>query len=180
SDGHESQDEKDKDDDDDGFHVVHRRKRIPSSSTQTKTVPSTFVTSKLSISSDIDLEPVVLHGHLSAPVVSSPIASETKDTSSKAKHKKKKKDKSETILFDAPDLLSSDLNKQQTVVGVNSELVEQERPVDIKTRDSSDTSQTVTHELEQLQSTSSEISKEQQPSNVLSTLITPTVDSDTT
>ncbi|CAF4719726.1 unnamed protein product, partial [Rotaria sp. Silwood1] len=176
SDGHELQDEKDKDDDDDGFHVVHRRKRIPSSSTQTKTVPSTSVTSKLSISSDIDLEPIILHGHLSAPVVSSPIASEIKDTSSKAKHKKKKKDKSETILFDAPELLSSDLNKQQTVVGVKSELVEQERPVDIKTRDSSDTSQTVTHEREQLQPTSSEISKEQQPSNVLSTLIIPNTD----
>ncbi|CAM4793458.1 unnamed protein product [Rotaria magnacalcarata] len=94
--------------DDGGFHVVQRRKRIPSSNTQAQIIPTTNTI----FSSDIDLEPVVLHGHPSAPIPTPLILSQPEDSVSKKKTKKKKKDKQETILLDAPELISFDANKQ--------------------------------------------------------------------
>ncbi|CAF5224435.1 unnamed protein product, partial [Rotaria magnacalcarata] len=87
--------------DDGGFHVVQRRKRIPSSNTQARIIPTTNTI----FSSDIDLEPVVLHGHPSAPIPTPLILSQPEDSVSKKKTKKKKKDTQETIFFDAPELL---------------------------------------------------------------------------
>ncbi|CAF5165805.1 unnamed protein product, partial [Rotaria magnacalcarata] len=94
--------------DDGGFHVVQRRKRIPSSNTQARIIPTTNTI----FSPDIDLEPVVLHGHPSVPIPTPLILSQPEDSVSKKKTKKKKKDKQETILFDAPELISFDVNKQ--------------------------------------------------------------------
>ncbi|CAF5030296.1 unnamed protein product, partial [Rotaria sp. Silwood1] len=170
-----SQNEQDKDDDNEGFHIVHHRKRIPSSSTHTKTIQSAIITSKPSINSDIDLEPVILHGHPSAPVVASSIAPQSTSIPSKTKQKKKKKEKGETILFDAPELISPDVNKQK-VDTVQPELVEQERPVNIETTGLFETSQPIKHEQEQLQPTSTEGSNKQQQPEVLPTLITSTTD----
>jgi hypothetical protein len=89
--------------DDTDFQVVQRRKRIPSSTTHEKATSSTTITTKPTFSTDIDLEPVILHGHPSAPVPILPIISQTTDTTSKEKQKKNKKQKKEIILFDAPE-----------------------------------------------------------------------------
>ncbi|CAF5169025.1 unnamed protein product, partial [Rotaria magnacalcarata] len=89
---------------DDGFHVVQRRKCIPSSTTQTQgDVPTTTT-----LSSDIDLESVALQEYPSVPIATPRMTSPTLDTVCKKKHKKKKKDKQETIPFDAPEFVSSD------------------------------------------------------------------------
>ncbi|CAF5172589.1 unnamed protein product, partial [Rotaria sp. Silwood1] len=63
------------------------------------------------VTPDIDLEPVILHGHPFAPTITSSIASQPTNIPSNTKYKKKKKEKGETILFDAPELTSSDRNK---------------------------------------------------------------------
>ncbi|CAF4846328.1 unnamed protein product, partial [Rotaria socialis] len=82
----------------------------PSSTTQSQVIPTTNTT----LSPDIDLEPVVLHGHPSVPIAATPpIFSQPEDSVNKKKTKKKKKDKQETILFDAPELISSDVSKQE-------------------------------------------------------------------
>ncbi len=112
----ELQDEQDTDDND--FHIVQHRKRIPSSTTHENTVPSTIIINELVRSPDIDLEPVILHGHPRESLLSSPIVSQTTDTTSKKKQKKKKKDKKEMILFDAPE---------PTVDLVHSETVQEEQ-----------------------------------------------------
>ncbi|CAF5136442.1 unnamed protein product, partial [Rotaria magnacalcarata] len=94
---------------DDGFHVVQRRKRVSSSTTLTHNEKST----NTMLSPDIDLEPVVLRGHPHVPIVMPPIISQTIDTVNKKKHKKKKKDNKETIFFDAPEFVPSDVNQEQ-------------------------------------------------------------------
>ncbi|CAF4364160.1 unnamed protein product, partial [Rotaria sp. Silwood2] len=172
---HELQNEQDQDNDEEGFHIVHRRKRIPSSTTHTNILPSIIVPTKLPISSDIDLEPVILHGHSTAPAITASITPQTINISSKTKHKKKKKEKSEVIFFDAPELISSDSNKQQ-IDATQSELVQQEFPVNNETINSSQTHRTITHECEQLQPTSNVISNEQQQPEVLSTLTSSNID----
>ncbi|CAF4351815.1 unnamed protein product, partial [Rotaria sordida] len=111
---HKLENKQDQGDDNEGFHIVQRRKRIPSSTTQTKTSPSTITTIKPPIHPDIDLEPVILHGHSTTTITTSPIASQTITIPSKTKHKKKKKDKTEMIFFDAPQLITSDVNKQKS------------------------------------------------------------------
>ncbi|CAF3976038.1 unnamed protein product, partial [Rotaria sp. Silwood2] len=171
---HELENEKDEDDDEEGFHTVHRRKRIPSSTTHAKTLPSTIMTTNSSMSPDIDLEPVILHGHPTDPTITSPIVSETTNIPSKTKHKKKKKEKPEMLFFNAPELILTDTSKQKSDTA-QSELVEQKRSVKIETADSSEINQTIKHECEQLQSTSTEISHKQQP-EVLSTLVTVNTD----
>ncbi len=100
--------------DDNGFHIVQHRKRIPSSTTHEKTVPSTIITNEAVRSSDIDLEPVILHGHPSESLPILPIVPQTTDTTPKKKQKKKKKDKKEMILFDAPEP-TADLVHSETV-----------------------------------------------------------------
>ncbi|CAF4160296.1 unnamed protein product, partial [Adineta steineri] len=97
--------------DDDEFHIVQRRKRIPSSTTHDKTVPTSTMTTKLPVSPDIDLEPFILHGNATVTVPILPIIEQTTDRSSKKKQKKKKHEKIETILFDAPELVLSSMNK---------------------------------------------------------------------
>ncbi|CAF5144999.1 unnamed protein product, partial [Rotaria magnacalcarata] len=92
--------------DNDGFRVVQRRKRVPSSTTPTQIE----ILTTTALSSDIDLEPVVLHGHSSVPIPTPPILSQPEDSVSKKKTKKKKKDTQETIFFDAPELISFDVN----------------------------------------------------------------------
>ncbi|CAF2062064.1 unnamed protein product [Rotaria magnacalcarata] len=96
-------------DDDDEFHVVQYHKRIPSSTTQTQSE----ILTTTALRSDIDLAPVVLHGHPDIPIIARPIDSQTVNTASKKKHKKKKKDTQETIFFDALEIVSSDINKSQ-------------------------------------------------------------------
>ncbi len=102
---HELQEE-----DEDGFHVVQRRKRIPSSTTHEKTGSSTIVRTQLTLSPDIDLEPIILHGQLGASTIIPSNVTQTSSIISKKKHKKKKKDKKEMILFDAPEPTLSDIN----------------------------------------------------------------------
>ncbi|CAF4105836.1 unnamed protein product [Adineta steineri] len=97
---------------DDEFHIVQRRRRIPSSTTHDQSLPSSTMTTKLPVSPDIDLEPFILHGNSNVPVPIPPIIEQTTDRGSKKKQKKKKKDKIETILFDAPELTLSDMNKK--------------------------------------------------------------------
>ncbi|CAF4176370.1 unnamed protein product, partial [Adineta steineri] len=99
-------------DDHDEFHIVQRRKRIPSSTTHDKTLASSTLTTKLPVSPDIDLEPFILHGNPNVPVPIPPIIEQTTDRSSKKKQKKKKHEKIETILFDAPELILSDMNEK--------------------------------------------------------------------
>ncbi|CAF5089893.1 unnamed protein product, partial [Rotaria sp. Silwood1] len=167
-----SQNEPDNDDDVEDFHVVHRRKRIPSSTTtHTQTSSSTIVTTKPSVSSDIDLEPIILHGHPSVPIITAPIVSQTTNIPGKTKHKKKKKEKGETFFFDAPELISADMNRQKEDA-TQSELVKQEHPVNIATTDFSQADQAITGEHEQIQPTSTEVSNEKQQQEVLSALIT--------
>ncbi|CAF4879645.1 unnamed protein product, partial [Rotaria sp. Silwood2] len=127
---HELENVKDEDDDGEGFNIVHRRKRIPSSTTHAKTLPSTTINMESTLSSDIDLEPVILHGHPTAPTIRSPIVSETTNIPSKTKYKKKK-DKTEMIFFDAPELTSLDANNQKSDVA-QSQIIEQEHPVNIE------------------------------------------------
>ncbi|CAF3936497.1 unnamed protein product [Rotaria sordida] len=165
----------DQGDDDEGFHIVQRRKRIPSSTIQTKTSPSTITTIKPPINSDIDLEPVILHGHSTTTITTSPIVSQTITIPSKTKHKKKKKDKTEMIFFDAPQLISSDVNKQKSDA-LQSQLVEQERPKNIEIVDSSQINQTIKHEYEQLHPIPTAISSEQQKPEVLLSVITSNID----
>ncbi|CAF1628016.1 unnamed protein product, partial [Rotaria magnacalcarata] len=62
--------------DDDGFHLVQRRKRVPSSTTQSQVIPTINTT----LSPDIDLEPVVLHGHPSVPITIPPILSQPENS----------------------------------------------------------------------------------------------------
>ncbi|CAF3871851.1 unnamed protein product, partial [Rotaria magnacalcarata] len=119
--------------DDGGFHVVQRRKRIPSSNTQAQIIPTTNTI----FSPDIDLEPVVLHGNPGVPVIVSPLILQPADTVSKKKHKKKKRDEKEMIFFDAPEFIPSDVNKQQNDK-LHSELVERVSPNSIQTINSSD------------------------------------------
>ncbi|CAF3933118.1 unnamed protein product, partial [Rotaria sordida] len=157
---HKLENKQDQGDDDEGFHIVQRRKRIPSSTTQTKTLPSTITTIKPPINLDIDLEPVILHGHSTTTITTSPIISQTITIPSKTKHKKKKKDKTEMIFFDAPQLISSDVNKQKSDA-LQSQLVEQERPKNIEIVDSSQINQREKYEDEQLQPISTVISTEQ-------------------
>ncbi|CAF4205014.1 unnamed protein product, partial [Adineta steineri] len=99
-------------DDDDEFHIVQRRKRIPSSTAHDKTLTSSTMTTKTPLSSDIDLEPFILHGNPNVTVPIPPIIEQTTDRGSKKKQKKKKHMKIETILFDAPELILSDINKK--------------------------------------------------------------------
>lgn len=92
-----------KDEDDSGFQIVQRRKRIPSSTMHEKPSSSNDVT-KVPVSPDIDLKPVILHGNPNPLIHSTPIASEMADVSPKKRHKKSKKnDKKETVLYDAPE-----------------------------------------------------------------------------
>ncbi|CAF4016640.1 unnamed protein product, partial [Adineta steineri] len=98
--------------DDDGFHIVQRRKRIPSSTTHDQSLPSSTITTKSPLSPDIDLEPFILHGNPNVPVPIPPIIEQTTDRSSKKKQKKKKNDKSNAILYDAPELVLSNMNKE--------------------------------------------------------------------
>ncbi|CAF3726740.1 unnamed protein product [Rotaria sordida] len=172
---HKLENKQDQGDDDEGFHIVQRRKRIPSSTTQTKTLPSTITTIKPPINSDIDLEPVILHGHSTTTITTSPIISQTITIPSKTKHKKKKKDKTEMIFFDAPQLITSDVNKQKSDAP-QSQLVEQERPKNIEIVDSSQINQREKYEDEQLQPMSTVISTEQQQPEDLSTSVLPNTD----
>ncbi|CAF4261219.1 unnamed protein product, partial [Rotaria sordida] len=159
---HKLENKQDQGDDDEGFHIVQRRKRIPSSTTQTKTLPSTITT----INS-------------TTTITTSPIIPQTTTIPSKTKHKKKKKDKTEMIFFDAPPLISSDVNKQKSDA-LQSQLVEQERPKNIEIVDSSQINQTKKHEDEQLQPMSTVISTEQQQQQQqpedLSTSVLPNTD----
>ncbi|CAM4896984.1 unnamed protein product [Rotaria socialis] len=128
----------------DGFHVVQRRKRVPSSTTQSQVIPTTNTT----LSPDIDLEPVVLHGHPILPIATPPILLQPEDSVSKKKTKKKKKDKQETILFDAPELIPSDVNKQENDK-LQSQLVERVPSNNVETIHSSSvfTQSTITEQL---------------------------------
>jgi hypothetical protein len=109
------QDEQDKDED--GFKIVQRRNRVPSSTAHEKTPPPT-TTIKSPVSPDIDLTPVVIRRQPSAPITDSPVVSQTTTTTttttidSKKKNKKQKKDNKETIFFDAPVPSISDINEQ--------------------------------------------------------------------
>ncbi|CAF4160962.1 unnamed protein product, partial [Adineta steineri] len=100
------------DDNDDGFHIVQRRKRTSSSTTHDQSVSSSTMTTKSPLSPDIDLEPFILHGNPNVPVPIPPIIEQTTDRGSKKKQKKKKKDKIDVILFDAPELILSNMNKK--------------------------------------------------------------------
>ncbi|CAF4296556.1 unnamed protein product, partial [Rotaria sordida] len=104
----------------------------------------------------------------------SPIVSQTITIPSKTKHKKKKKDKTEMIFFDAPQLITSDVNKLKSDA-LQSQLVEQERPKNIEIVDSSQMNQRKKYEDEQLQPMSTVISTEQQPED-LSTSVLPNTD----
>ncbi len=164
---YELQDEQAKDED--GFHIVQRRKRIPSSTTHEKTVPSTIITTKPILSPDIDLEPVILHGHSDAPIFVSPIIPQTTDTTIKKKLKKKKKDKKEMILFDAPELTLSDINKQK-IDTTQFQIEKDEHQKNIEMNDSVFIDQTLNHEIEQLDPIPTIISDDQE-SGILSTSI---------
>ena len=97
--------ENDNDRDDTGFQTVQRRKRIPSSTTNDKLASSLTTTTNPTLSLDIDLKPIILHGNPHVTIPARPIISETIDTTPKQKRQKsKKKDKKEMILYDAPDL----------------------------------------------------------------------------
>ncbi|CAF3854486.1 unnamed protein product [Rotaria sordida] len=172
---HKLENEQDQGDDNEGFHIVQRRKRIPSSTTQTKTSPSTITTIKPPINLDIDLEPVILHGHSTTTITTSPVVPQTTTIPTKTKHKKKKKDKTEMIFFDAPQLITSDVNKQKSDA-LQSQLVEQERPKHIEIVDSSQINQTIKHEYEQLHPIPTAISSEQQKPEVLLSVITSNID----
>ena len=101
------------DQDHDGFQIVQRRKRIPSSTLHEKATSSIIETTKDPVSSDIDLTPVVLHGNPSAPSSHVPIISQTTDTTPRRKRKKSKKnDKKEMILYDAPELIMNTTQSQ--------------------------------------------------------------------
>ncbi|CAF4216369.1 unnamed protein product, partial [Rotaria sordida] len=140
------------------LNFVNEQNRSP---TKVMTSPSTITTIKPPINSDIDLEPVILHGHSTTTITTSPIVSQTITIPSKTKHKKKKKDKTEMIFFDAPQLISSDVNKQKSDA-LQSQLIEQERPKNIEIVDSSQINQREKYEDEQLQPMSTVISTEQQ------------------
>ena len=107
--------------DEDGFRVVQRRKRIPSSTVYEKTSSST--TSKSHMSPDIDLEPVVLYGRTDtavSPATAAPSATKA-TTSTKKKQKNRKKDKNEEILFDAPVPSSRIVSEQKPKVEFSKE-----------------------------------------------------------
>ncbi|CAF4965903.1 unnamed protein product, partial [Rotaria socialis] len=56
--------------DENGFQVVHRRKRAPSSTAQEEPSTNTKIPSETTPSPDIDLIPVVIHGHPVSPTSS--------------------------------------------------------------------------------------------------------------
>ena len=106
----------------DGFQVVQRRKRVPSSTVHDKVSTTTTTTSYSNMSPHIDLEPVVLHGRPDIPVplvAAYPPAATT--TSAKKKNKKRKKDKDEEILFDAPLPFSSATGESKPIVELPKE-----------------------------------------------------------
>jgi hypothetical protein len=144
---YELQDEQDNDKD--SFLLLQRRKRIPSSTTHDKTVSSTIITSTSTISPDIDLQPIILHGHPNVSIPVSSIIPQTTDTTSKKKHKKKKKDKKEIILFNAPEPTSSDINKQK-IDAIQSQTEEEQGQENIEMNDSVFIDQPLKHEVEQL------------------------------
>jgi hypothetical protein len=154
----ELQDEQDKDEE--GIHLVQHRKRIPSS--------TTIITTKSTLNPDIDLQPVILHGHPDVLIPVSPIVPQTTNTISKKKHKKKKKDNKETILFDVPEPTSSDINKQK--IDTTQSETEEERQKNIEMNDSVFIDQILNHELEQSHLTPTIISDDQEP-EILSTSI---------
>jgi hypothetical protein len=166
---HELQEE-----DEDGFHVVQRRKRIPSSTTQEKKLSSTILTTEPSLSPDIDLEPIILHGHPGASIIISSNVPETTSiiSKNKPKKKKKKKDKKEMILFDAPEPTLSDMNKQEidTVQACRIEEEENKSQENDGRIGSSLMDQIVKHEVEVLNPISTVIYNEQK-SEILSTSI---------
>jgi hypothetical protein len=124
-------------------------------------VPSTIITNELVLSPDIDLEPVILHGHSSESLPISPIVPQTTDITPKKKQKKKKKDKKEMILFDAPEPTSSHL-AEPTVDLMHSETVqEQQGQNNIEMNDTVTIDQTLKHEEEQLHPISTVISDDQ-------------------
>ena len=100
------------DQDDAGFQIVQRRKRIPSSTVHEKQHSSKDA-NDVPASSDIDLKPVILSGNPTVLIPSTPIVSETTDTTPEKKRKKSKnKHKKEMILYDAPELTLTSMVSQ--------------------------------------------------------------------
>ena len=124
-----SQNEQDKNEDE--VQIVQHQKRIPSSTTQEKPSSSvTTITTTASASPLIDLTPVVLETRPDAPILISPIDSQTTTpvtsdtTSTKEKHKEQKEDKQEMILFDASLPSTTDTTEQKSET-VESPMVEE-------------------------------------------------------
>lgn len=114
-------------DDENDFQVVHHRRRVPSSTAHDQASLSTETSRETNLSPDIDLHPVVIHGH---PVASTDVLTSSSEmttsvssTSQKKKHKKPKKSKEETVLFDAPVLSVSEADKEKSST-VKPEVVE--------------------------------------------------------
>lgn len=85
-----------------------------SSTTHEKTAsPTTTSVSNTMLGSDIDLEPIIIHGNPDIATSTPSTIPQTISTTSKKKQKKRKKDKQEMVLFDAPELTSLHSNKEE-------------------------------------------------------------------
>ena len=149
--------------DEDGFQIVQHRKRGSSSTIHEKTSPTTTRATESSASPDIDLVPVVLHGHPSASNTVPSDISQTTDTttttsssvSDKKKSKKRKKDKKEPVLFDAPVPTTSDANEEKAETAQTS--VTEER---INTTESDSSPSSATHDSVPIEQVTDEIKDE--------------------
>ncbi|UJR22676.1 hypothetical protein I4U23_025713 [Adineta vaga] len=92
--------------------------------------PSTLISpstsTKSTLSSDIDLEPIPLHDHLAVSTTTSSTLPETVSTASKKRHRRRKKTKKQLIEFDTPEATAIDVDIQAQTLPVINQVLESE------------------------------------------------------